>query len=71
MFLDPLAMTLYDEVHSAQEDRWHTIGNDAEGKLITVSHTIHEIGQARMRVRLISAREATRDERRFFENEPR
>ena len=71
VFLDPLMVTVYDQDHSQQEDRWHTVGNDGGGKLITVSHTFRETEPGRMRVRIISAREATRNERQYFENEPR
>jgi len=36
-----------------------------------VAHTHEVTGSARARVRIISAREATKRERRFYEDEPR
>lgn len=71
VFLDPLALTVFDETHSEHEDRWFTLGLDAAGILIAVSHTYHATGSTNARVRVISARVATRRERRFYEEEPR
>jgi uncharacterized DUF497 family protein len=44
---------------------------DSQGKLLAVSHTYTATGPASARVRMISAREATRAERRQYEDEPR
>ena len=71
VFLDPLMLTTFDEAHSQQEERWHTMGHDSAGRLVVVSHTFRETGSGRALIRLITAREATRNERQYFENEPR
>jgi uncharacterized DUF497 family protein len=68
---DVLALTVFDSAHSEFEERWFTLGMDSSGKLLAVSHTYTTTGPASARVRLISAREATRQERRQYENEPR
>lgn len=68
---DALALTVFDNVHSEFEERWFTLGMSSEGKLLAVSHTYTATGPASARVRVISAREATRHERRQYENEPR
>ena len=68
---DALALTVYDEAHSAFEDRWFTIGRAASGRLLVVIHTHEALGADEARVRLISAREATPRERRSYEDEPR
>jgi uncharacterized DUF497 family protein len=70
VFLDPLALTVYDAVNSLEEERWFTLGFDAGGKLLAVAHTYQSSGPDRARVRIISAREATRRERRYYEEEP-
>jgi len=71
VMLDPLALTVFDEAHSATEDRWYTLGQTSEGRLLALAHT-YQIQDANMtRIRLISAREATRRERQQYENEPR
>ena len=62
VFLDPLALTFADPDHSAHEDREITIGCSTRQGVLFVAHC--ERGD---RVRLISARKATRRERRQYE----
>ena len=69
--LDALALTVFDATHSQDEERWFTLGMSSEGKLLAVSHTYQHTGPIHVKVRIISAREATRRERQQYENEPR
>jgi len=71
VLLDPLALTVFDAEHSDWEDRWFTLGMSQDERLLAVSHTYEPLNATRSRVRLISAREATRRERMQYENEPR
>lgn len=71
VFADALALTVFDDAHSDFEERWFTLGMASNGKLLAVSHTYTATGPASARVRIISAREAMRNERRQYENEPR
>ena len=71
VLLDALALTVFDAGHSEFEERWFTLGMSSEGRLLAVSHTYTATGPDTARVRIISAREATRNERRQYENEPR
>ncbi len=71
VFADALALTVFDAEHSEFEERWFTLGMSSEGKLLAVSHTYTATGASSARVRMISAREAARNERRQYENEPR
>ncbi len=71
VLLDPLALSVFDASHSEDEERWFTLGMSSGGKILAVSHTYHLAGLAGARVRIISAREATRREREQYENEPR
>jgi uncharacterized protein len=71
VLLDPLALTVFDEAHSEFEERWFTLGLASEGKLLAVAHTYSATGANSAKVRVISAREATKAERRQYENEPR
>lgn len=49
-----------------------TLGTSSEGKLLAVSHTYQQPeGSAQAKVRIISAREATRRERQQYEDKPR
>ena len=71
VFRDALALTVFDAAHSKHEERWFTLGFDVEGVLLAVAHTFHVVTPESTRVRLISARPATKRERQFYENEPR
>ena len=62
VFHDPLALTFPDPGHSGEEEREITIGNSAGHRVVFVSHC-----QRGNRVRIIGAREATRKERRQYE----
>jgi uncharacterized protein len=62
VFSDPLAMTIDDPDHSLVEDRLVTFGLSDFGRLLVVCHT--DDGET---IRIISARAATRRERRAYE----
>lgn len=62
VFYDPLAVTGADPEHSEGEERLITFGMSPAGQLLVVSHT--ERDEA---LRIISARIATRTERRIYE----
>lgn len=62
VFLDPLSMTFYDPDHAEDEDRYITLGMTKNGRLLFVSHA--DRGE---RVRIISAREASKLERNAYE----
>ena len=66
VFLDPLAVSLYDEEHSEQEDRWITLGFSSAGRILVISHTFQPIGEERCRVRIIMSRKATKREREQY-----
>jgi uncharacterized DUF497 family protein len=71
IFLDVLALTVFDAAHSQYEERWFTLGHTAGGMLLAVSHTYQETSSSSAQVRIISARPATKQERRFYADEPR
>jgi len=62
VFGDSLAITFDDPDHSEDESRLLTFGVSEQGRLLVVSHT-----ERRGLVRIISARRATRAERRIYE----
>ena len=68
VFLDPFVQSIRDEDHSELEERWITMGRARDGRLLVVSHTDIRMSGAKTPVRLISARPATRSERRQFES---
>jgi len=71
VFHDPMTLTVFDTDHSQTEERWFTLGMSNEGKLLAVSHTYAQETPTRARVRIISAREATRRERNDYEETAR
>ncbi|WP_295885991.1 BrnT family toxin [uncultured Thiohalocapsa sp.] len=62
VFLDPFAATGADPDHSVGERRWVTFGLAVTGRLLTVAHCDRDGA-----VCIISARPATRSERRLYE----
>jgi uncharacterized protein len=63
VFGDPLAGTILDPRQSSDELRFVTIGLSASRRLIVVAHAERD-----ERIRIISARRATRLERRSYES---
>jgi uncharacterized protein len=62
---DPLHLVRFDRVEDG-EDRWHALGIAAGIVLILVVHTYPDEDDGR--VRIISARRATKAERRAYED---
>lgn len=61
IFNDQLFITVVDEEHSDDEERFITIGFSNTGKLLMVAHT-----DRKGRIRIISARKATKNEEDFY-----
>ena len=64
IFGDEFSMTVHDPDHSVNEDRYITIGWSNRRRLLLVSHT-----DRGGRIRIISARELTKSERKVYEEE--
>jgi len=62
VFGDTCSVTIDDPLHSMGERRWVTLGHSANQRLLVVVHT--DRGN---HIRLISARAATRHERKMYE----
>ena len=67
VFLDPFAISLFDEEHSRDEERWVTLGKDNNEVLLVVVHTFKKIDSKSCTIRIISARKATKKERYHYE----
>lgn len=59
---DDLSLTGDDPDHSQYEERFITFGVSNTGRVLVISHTERDNG-----IRIISARAATRSERRLYE----
>jgi len=67
IFRDPRAISIFDEEHSEEEDRWITMGSDDSGTILVLVHTFRKIDESSYTVRIISARKATKREREQYE----
>jgi uncharacterized DUF497 family protein len=65
VFADPLATIFDDEVHSEEEQREIIVGHSDQHRLLLVSFT-----ERAAAIRIISARQATKRERRDYEENP-
>ena len=61
IFDDPQFISFLDEEHSAEEKRHITIGLSEKLRLLMAAHT-----ERKRRVRIISARKATKNEETFY-----
>lgn len=62
-FKDTLSLTIDDPLHSSDEKRLVLIGMSYNNRILVVVHT--ERGD---NIRIISARKATKKERKYYEN---
>jgi uncharacterized DUF497 family protein len=61
VFDDPMFITFIDSEHSVGEERYITIGMSRRGRLLVLAHA-----DRKDRIRIISARRATRREEQFY-----
>lgn len=64
VFGDSMAYTFADPDHSVGEARWLTFGISGRGRVLAVIYT-----ERRGKVRLVSARVATKHERKIYEED--
>jgi len=69
VFQDPLHIALLDERFSYFEERWITIGRTSLARLVVAANVYFDADGEEI-IRIISAREATTNERKQYENEP-
>lgn len=62
VFEDPLFITFLDVKHSVGEERYITLGFSQANRLLLVAHT-----ERKGITRIINARKATKNERRYYE----
>jgi len=66
VFYDEFAVQFYDSDNADVEDRFLMLGLSSESKLLIVCHCERNSGNT---IRIISARKATKNERKFYEGE--
>jgi uncharacterized DUF497 family protein len=62
IFYDPQLLTVPDLEHSEAEERWFSIGLASNSAILSIVYLWSESDAATTKIRLISAREATRVE---------
>ena len=66
VFYDKCAIQFFDDAHSASEDRFIMLGMSRESRVLLVCHCARDDGET---IRIISARKATKSERKFYRGE--
>lgn len=66
VFLDPNMLSIEDDEHSEEEDRWITLGIDKHGMLLVVHHTFRQVDSNSFNIRIISARKSTKREAKQY-----
>ncbi len=67
VFKDPMALALYDEDNSDEADRWVTLGQVRHRHYLVVVHTYRNSRADIVRIRIISARPASKAEIKQYE----
>ncbi|MBU0463779.1 MAG: BrnT family toxin [Proteobacteria bacterium] len=66
VFKDPMALSVYDDEHSINEERWFTLGLSKAGKLLLVCHTFQRQSDTIVAIRIFSSRKATKKESKQY-----
>jgi uncharacterized DUF497 family protein len=66
VFSDPRILSIADVEHSESEERWFAIGSASDGSLVSIVYT-WTLDPSATKIRLISARKATKNETRQYE----
>ncbi len=66
VFKDKNMLSIFDDKHSQNEDRWITIGMDLKIRTLVVVHTFVSIDNETIKIRIISARRATKKEQKMY-----
>lgn len=62
VFSDPFALSIADDEHSENEERWILLGQNLNHQILLIVHTFREHNC----IRIISARKATANERKTY-----
>jgi hypothetical protein len=67
VFSDPRLLTVADLEQSEAEERWFSVGCASNGAMLSIVYLWSESDPATTKIRLIMARQATRNEIRHYE----
>ena len=63
VFMDPKAIQFFDNEHSSDEDRFLLLGMSSTLRVLMICHAVLDEDET---VRIISARKATKKERKYY-----
>ena len=66
IFKDKNSISVFDESHSEDEERWATIGLDTKTRTLVVIHTYISYDKDTYSIRMINARKATKREIKYY-----
>ncbi len=66
VFYDSAALDLEDEENPAPEQRWIRLGFSTNGRMLVVVYTLRRLDDGKETIRIISARQATKKERKTY-----
>jgi len=66
VFFDPFHLSIQDRFEGG-EQRWQTLGTVGGVVVLLVAHTVNDLDDGQEKIRIISARKATRLERKNYE----
>ena len=66
VFRDEKMLSIFDQAHSDEEERWITIGMDLKSRTLVVIHTFITVNEEHTKIRIISARKATKKEQKIY-----
>lgn len=66
VFLDPEGLDFDDLEHTTEEQRYKRLGFSINKRIILVVYTIRELADGKETIRIISARQASRKERKAY-----
>lgn len=69
VFGDLRAISIYDDEHSENEDRWITLGMASNCILLVVHHTYKQLDANNAIIRIISSRKPTKQEAKQYQED--
>jgi uncharacterized protein len=67
VFLDPIAISIFDTEHSEGENRWITMGVSKSNRILVVCHSFQEENKEFVTIRIFSSRKANKIEIQEYE----
>jgi uncharacterized DUF497 family protein len=66
VFFDPRAVTIFDDEHGEDEERWITMGIAKNGQSILLCHLFKQETKESCTIRIFSARKTTKSEAKIY-----